>query len=144
MMDLATIIIVMGTFLGAILFLVDKYMHHNTLQTKKNLLQKFREVKGKSIMLHKDMEHLVMQYEINCEEELDNKECLDILKEKIEIEYSDAEYFKLKKINLTKERIAEYSERFRYHQDALISLRQHYNRQLSAHQNRIDAPLKVV
>jgi hypothetical protein len=130
-MDLATIFIILGTFIGAVFFMMDKYIHNQTITTRKQLLYKFREVKGKSIKLYDDIQHLVSIYPEEYQSYYESSEYLDLIKEKIDIEYSDAEYLKLKKIKLTKAIIKEYSERFKYHQDALIALRNDYNRHLS-------------
>lgn len=129
-MDLATAIIIIGTFLGGSLFIMDKYLHDRKFTTRKRLLLKFEEIKDKGIKLHDDMEYLVLQCNTELLNEFDSRDCLEALKEKIDIEYSDHEYQKLKKMKLTKENIVSYSERFKYHQDAIISLRMEYNQQL--------------
>ena len=117
--------------------MLDKYLHNNNFTTRKHLLLKFREVKGKGITLYSDMEYLINTYDESCFSEYDSKDCLDTIKEKLDIEYSDAEYLKLKKIRLTKEAIIYYSERFRYNQDVLISLRQEYNQQVERMTNAL-------
>src|SRR5690606_24436138 len=54
----------------------------------------------------------------------DLSEYHETLSEKIEVEYSTSEYNKLKNIQLTKDIISEYQEKFKYNQDIIISLRQ--------------------
>jgi hypothetical protein len=126
-MDLATIIIITGTVVGGAFFIMDKYFHNNALATKGHLLNKFKEVKAEGISLYDDLHNHSLQLNEDLLSVYDCNECLETLREKIDIEYSDAEYLKLKTIRLTKNNIMEYSERFKCHQDVLISLRQDYN-----------------
>ena len=126
-MDLATIIILAGTVIGAIVYLADKHVHNNTVATRKYLLAKFKDIKSKNLKLQEEFEELIAIHTIwgqIIDTDTHINEYLEALKEKIEIEYSDAEYLKLLKTHLDKNNISEHMEKFRYHQDVLISLRQ--------------------
>lgn len=109
---------------------MDKYFHDRKFTTRKRLLLKFKEIKGKGVKLHDDMEILILNCDPDLLDEYESRDCLETLKEKIDIEYSDDEYQKIKKMKLTKENIVNYSERFKYHHDAIISLRLEYNQQM--------------
>lgn len=120
--------------MAGIAFYVDKHLHSNTIATRKHLLTKFVDIRQKNLKLQQELEELIATHDAwgtNAFTDTDTNfiDYLETLKEKIEIEYSDIEYIKLKKLSLTKDIISEYIEKFKYHNDVLIALRQELNQQ---------------
>lgn len=113
---------------------VNKYVHQRVLATRAHLLRKFKEIKAKNIKLQEELEELIIKYDAwgktaFTDTDTNFVEYLDVLREKLEIEFSDSEYAKLSKMPLEREEISECLEKFRYHQDVLIALRHDLNMQ---------------
>lgn len=123
-MDLAAILIIILTIISAVFFFLTRYMTRKNLAHRDYLLSKFKELKYKYIQLQDEFAHLVEHTLESHSTHLDLSEYHEALSEKIEVEYSNSEYNKLKNIQLTKDIISEYQEKFKYHQDIIISLRQ--------------------
>ena len=139
-MDLATIIIIAATIFGGLLFVIDKYIHQRTFAGRAHLLSKFNEIRIKNLKLQEEIMALMSAYNASgkalfADKDPNFEEYLELLQEKLSIEFSDVEYSKLEKIALSKEIISDYMEKFRYQQDVIISLRQDIN----FYKNRLDA-----
>jgi len=123
-MDLAAILIIILTIISAVFFFLTRYITRKNLAHRDYLLSKFKELKYKYIQLKEEFANLVVHTLESDATYLDLSEYHEALSEKIEVEYSNSEYNKLKNIQLTKDIISEYQEKFKYHQDIIISLRQ--------------------
>lgn len=123
-MDLAAILIIILTIISAVFFFLTRYITRKNLAHRDYLLSKFKELKYKYIQLKEEFANLVVHTLESDATYLDLSEYHEALSEKIEVEYSNSEYSKLKNIQLTKDIISEYQEKFKYHQDIIISLRQ--------------------
>ena len=123
-MVLAAILIIILTIISAVFFFLTRYITRKNLAHRDYLLSKFKELKYKYIQLKEEFANLVVHTLESDATYLDLSEYHEALSEKIEVEYSNSEYNKLKNIQLTKDIISEYQEKFKYHQDIIISLRQ--------------------
>lgn len=133
-MDLATIIIILATVLAGLLYGVNKFVYQRTLTTRSHLLTKFLEIKEKNIAFREELEELIVKYDAwgktaFTDTDTNFVEYLEIVREKIEIEFSESEYTKLSRLPLDKVSIAECRDKLRYHRDVLKALRKGLNLQ---------------
>lgn len=112
----------------AILYLAYTYFTRREDNTRKRIISKFEDIKSKNSILQQELEELITTHnawERTAFTEIDTNfiEYLELLREKLNIEFSDSEYDKIVKMRLEPSAVREWMEKFRYHNDVLIELR---------------------
>ncbi len=121
-----TLLLVTGLFVTIFFFLLDKNLLPGTLIARKHVMAKLKKNMQKELQLQLEFENLVASYQAWSrnpfpESDVTYSEYIALLKEKSSIEYSDAEFEKLR-AGLKREQLLDYIEKIKNQEEAVIAL----------------------
>lgn len=121
-----TLLIMFGLLITVIFFLIDKNLFPGSALARKRILMRLERNKEKDMELQAEFVALVHAYEAWSHKafpqtDVTYTEYINLLKEKSSIEYSDAEFEKLKS-RLERHQISDYIEKVKNQEEAVVAL----------------------
>lgn len=121
-----TFLLISGLFITMFFFLLDKNLLPGTLIARKHIIDQLRKNKQKELQLESEFENLIASYKAwsyNAfpESDITYSEYIALLKEKSSIEYSDAEFEKIKS-GLKRDEVSDFMEKIKNQEEAVIAL----------------------
>ena len=121
-----TFFIMLGLLITVIFFLIDKNLFPGSALARKRIITRLEKNKEKDMALQAEFEALVHAYEAWSHKafpqiDVTYTESINLLKEKSSIEYSDAEFEKLKS-RLERHQISDYIEKVKNQEEAVVAL----------------------
>lgn len=121
-----TFLLTTGFFSILLFFLIDKNILPGTFVTRKHILDRLKRNKQKELQLQTEFEHLVNTYNawsFNAfpDSDVTYSEYIELLKEKSNIEYSDAEFEKLNS-SLKRQQLFDYLEKIKNQEESVMAL----------------------
>ncbi|MHA3787556.1 hypothetical protein ACX0HA_05035 [Flavobacterium hauense] len=121
-----TFLLLVGFFTTMLFFLIDNNMLPGITIAQKYIITKLEKNKRKELELQLEFEKLINSYQAWSlkafpDEDITYREYIELLKEKSSIEYSDAEFSRLKS-KLKKNQLLDYIDKIKNQEEAVIAL----------------------
>jgi lipopolysaccharide export LptBFGC system permease protein LptF len=119
--------LITGLITAILFFLIDKNLLPDTIIARKSILHKLENNKQKELQLQAELESIVAIHDAWSftafpDSDVTFAEYIGLLKEKSSIEYSESEFEKLKKGDLNRKELVEYSYRLKNQEEAAVAL----------------------